>query len=147
MSHGNTSQGSVRPTVAVGGIALDERGRVLLIQRAQPPGAGLWTIPGGRVEPGESLARACARELREETGLEVEVGPVVEVLDRMGHEAGVLAYHFVIIDFLVHVRGGRLAPAGDANDARWCAPADLDALPLTEGLVPVLDRARVLAAG
>lgn len=139
--------GQVRPTVAVGGIALDERGRVLLIQRGRPPGEGLWTIPGGRVEPGETLIQACARELAEETGLDVEVGPVVEVLDRIDRDAaGALAYHYVIVDYLVSVRGGVLAPAGDARDARWCTPADLSALPLTRGLSPVLARARTLFA-
>ena len=149
---------AVRPTVAVGGIAFDDHGRVLLIQRDRPPSAGRWTIPGGRVEPGETLAQACARELAEETGLEVETGPLVEVLERIGRdpdaapnaqEAGgqgaALQYHFVILDFLVHVRGGRLAAAGDARDARWCTAADLAALPLTEGLEPVLERARALA--
>lgn len=144
---------AVRPTVAVGGIAFDDQGRVLLIQRGRPPSAGRWTIPGGRVESGETLAEACARELAEETGLVVQVGPLVEVLERIGRDpdgnadsgSTALQYHFVILDFLVHVRGGRLAAAGDARDARWCTTADLAALPLTEGLEPVIERARVLA--
>jgi ADP-ribose pyrophosphatase YjhB (NUDIX family) len=132
----------VRPEVAVGGIAFDERGRVLLVQRGRAPARGSWTIPGGRVEPGESLQQACAREFREETGLEIEVGEVAEVVDRMGRDGERLLYHFVIIDFLVTVRGGALAPGDDAMDARWCSEADLDALSLTSGLLPVLRRAR-----
>lgn len=136
----------VRPEVAVGGIAFDADGRVLLIQRGNPPSAGYWTVPGGRVEPGETLAEACRRELREETGLEVAVGPLVEALDRVHRDAGgALQYHFVILDYLVEITGGALAPASDVRDARWCAPADLDALPLTDGLLPVIERARALA--
>jgi 8-oxo-dGTP diphosphatase len=133
------------PVVAVGGIAFDAQGRVLLVQRGRPPGQGQWTIPGGRVELGESLQAACAREFREETGLDIEVGAVAEVVDRIGREGDALRYHFVIIDFLVTVRGGALAPADDAMDVRWCTEADLDALPLTSGLLPVLRRARARA--
>jgi 8-oxo-dGTP diphosphatase len=62
------------PTVAVGAFVFDPEGRVLLVERGQPPGAGLWTVPGGRLEPGETLAQGVAREVREETGLVVEVG-------------------------------------------------------------------------
>jgi 8-oxo-dGTP diphosphatase len=134
---------AVRPEVAVGGIAFDERGRVLLVQRGRPPAAGLWTVPGGRVEPGEPLAAACRRELREETGLEVAVGPLVEVVERFVRDpAGALRHHFVILDYLVEVTGGSLVPASDARDARWCEPAELESMALTEGLLPVIDRAR-----
>jgi 8-oxo-dGTP diphosphatase len=134
---------AVRPEVAVGGIAFDERGRVLLVQRGTPPSAGYWTVPGGRVEPGETLAAACRRELHEETGLEVVVGLLVEVVERIVRDpAGALRHHFVILDYLVEVTGGDLAPASDVRDARWCEPADLERLPLTGGLLPVIERAR-----
>jgi 8-oxo-dGTP diphosphatase len=143
-----TDAAAVRPEVAVGGIAFDERGRVLLVQRGRPPAAGLWTVPGGRVEPGETLAAACRREVHEETGLEVTVGALVEVVERfVRDQAGALRHHFVIHDYLVEVTGGSLAPASDAHDARWCEPADLERLPLTEGLLPVIDRARDTARG
>jgi ADP-ribose pyrophosphatase YjhB (NUDIX family) len=133
----------VRPEVAVGGIAFDERGRVLLVQRGTPPSVGSWTVPGGRVEPGETLDAACRRELHEETGLEVAVGPLVEAVERvMRDDAGALRHHFVILDYLVEVTGGALAPASDVRDARWCEPADLERLPLTDGLLPVIERAR-----
>ena len=138
-----------RVEVAVGGIAFDGSGRVLLVERGHPPATGRWTIPGGRVELGETVREACARELAEETGLEVEVGPLVEVVDRIGAATagGPPSYHFVIVDFLATVRGGRLTAGSDVTDARFCDAAELASLPLTDGLEPVLDRARELAGG
>lgn len=134
--------------VAVGGIAFDDQDRVLLIQRGREPGRGLWTVPGGHVELGEALHAAVARELREETGLEVEVGPQVELLERIGRDpAGAVAYHFVIIDFLVRVVGGVLEAGEDAADARYVGLEALAELPHTEGLLPVLQRALALARG
>lgn len=123
--------------VAVGGIVFDAEGRVLLIERGKPPGAGLWTVPGGRLEGPETLAQGVAREVHEETGLIVEVGPLSCVVERMGDD-----YHFVILDYLARVIGGTLAAGSDARDARWVASDELAALPLTDGLVAVLERAR-----
>lgn len=131
------------PQVAVGAIAFDADGRVLLVQRARQPGRGLWTVPGGRVELGESLRDAVAREVREETGLEVTVGDLVEVIERViRDDAGAVAYHYVIHDYLVSVSGGELCAADDAGDARWCDDDEVAALPLTGGLLPVLERAK-----
>jgi ADP-ribose pyrophosphatase len=136
-----------RPVVAVGGIAIDDD-RVLLIQRGREPGLGKWTIPGGRVELGESLRGACARELREETGLEVDVGELVELVERVVRGPdGAIAFHYVIHDFLVRVTGGALAAGSDVTDARFVRRADLDQLPVTDGLAPVVDRALALARG
>ena len=152
------------PVACVGGIAFDQRGRVLLVQRGNPPGEGLWSIPGGRVELGETLQEACARELWEETGLTVEVGPVAEVVDRIhrtrrrspasGNEGDEgdegdggdedIVFHYVIIDFLVEVvadpddQGGAGVvphPGQDARDARWLSEDELRELPVTEGPV------------
>ena len=129
----------MRPVVAVGAIVFDAAGRVLLVERGQPPAAGQWSVPGGKLEPGERLADAVAREVREETGLIVEVGPLVEVVERRGD-----GWHYVILDYLARATGGELAAASDARAARFVADAELAALPLTEGLLPVLARARAM---
>lgn len=129
------------PVVAVAGIVLDERGRVLLVQRGKPPGEGLWSVPGGKLEATETLAQAVTREVREETGLLVEVGPLACVIERIGDD-----HHYVILDYLAHVIGGTLAAASDARDARWVSSDGLAALPLTEGLLDVLARARATYA-
>jgi ADP-ribose pyrophosphatase YjhB (NUDIX family) len=137
----------VQPVVAVGAIAFDQDGRVLLVRRGRPPAAGLWTVPGGRIEPGESAADACAREVAEETGLEVEVVSLAEVIERVGRAAdGALEHHFVILDYLVRVRGGALAAASDATEAGWFTRQEVGGLPTTRGLVAVLERARALAS-
>lgn len=130
--------------VAVAAIVLDPEGRVLLVERGRPPGVGLWTVPGGRVEHGERLVDAVAREVLEETGVEVTVGPLVEVVERISPAPGG-AYHYVILDYLATAAPGP-APraADDARDARWVAPEDLAGMPLTEGLVPVIVRARAM---
>ena len=95
------------PVAAVGGVVL-EANCVLLVKRGAPPRQGEWSLPGGQLELGESLVEGVRREVREETGLDVEVGPVVEVFDR-GHrdEAGRIRYHFVIVDFVGRERGRR----------------------------------------
>jgi ADP-ribose pyrophosphatase YjhB (NUDIX family) len=127
----------VTPVVAVAAIVFDEVGCVLLVERARPPGVGLWTVPGGKLEWGESLVAAVAREVREETGLVVEVGALVEVVERTGD-----GYHFVILDYLARVTGGTLAPGSDARAVRFVDDAGLTELPLTDGLLAVLARAR-----
>lgn len=137
---------SGRPEVAVGGIAFDDDGRVLLIRRGQEPALGRWTVPGGRVELGETLREACARELAEETGLEVAANAVVEVVERMVRDdRGDVTHHFVIIDYLVDIRGGELGAHSDADDARFFTLEQAAELPLTDGLMPVLERALAIA--
>ena len=137
---------AAQPVVAVAAIVFDDAGRVLLIERGRPPGVGLWSVPGGRVELGESLAAAVAREVAEETGLTIEVGPLIEVVERVTATADG-TYHHVILDYLAWRTGDlTIAPraADDVRDARFVTAAELATLPLTDGLIPVIDRARAL---
>lgn len=127
------------PAIAVAGIVRDDEGRVLLIERGRPPGIGLWTVPGGKLEARETLAQAVAREVREETGLVVEVGALACVVERMAED-----YHYVILDYVARVVGGRLAAGSDARAAEFVDDARLATLPLTDGLLDVLARARVI---
>jgi 8-oxo-dGTP diphosphatase len=115
-----------RPVVGVGGVVIHE-GRVLLVKRGGEPLKGQWSLPGGVVEVGEALASAVARELREETGLDVEVGPMVDVVDRVLRDAsGRVQYHYVLVDFLCRPSGGVLRAATDADAAAWAALDDLE---------------------
>jgi 8-oxo-dGTP diphosphatase len=118
----------------VGAIVRDAAGRLLLIRRGHDPEAGAWSLPGGRVEPGESDAQALVREMREETGLTVQPGPLVGAVDRPGPGGSVLE----IRDYAATVTGGTLAAGDDAADARWVAAADVARLDLTAGLAGAL---------
>ncbi|MEU5265719.1 NUDIX domain-containing protein [Amycolatopsis sp. NPDC021455] len=113
----------------VGGIAFDSRGRLLLIRRRNDPGSGLWSLPGGRVEPGESDAMAVVRELREETGLDVIPGTLIGTVTRGPYE---------IHDYACEVTGGVLTAGDDASEARWSDAADLSALEAGGALVDLL---------
>lgn len=126
-----------RPTVAIAAIVFDADERVLVIQRGKPPGEGLWTVPGGHLELDETLAAGVAREVAEETGLVVEVGPLVEVVERAGD-----GYHFIILDYLARVISGSPSAGSDASAARFVTADELSRLPVTDGLVAVIDRAR-----
>ncbi len=118
----------------VGGVIVRD-GNLLLILRGRPPGAGLWSIPGGRVEPGESDTEALARELREETGLAVAVGALLGSVEISG---------FDVHDYLCTVTGGRLAAGDDAADARWVPLAEVEGLPVTAGLIETLRSWKVI---
>jgi 8-oxo-dGTP diphosphatase len=130
-----------RPVVGVGAVIV-RRGEVVLVKRGREPLLGMWSLPGGAVELGESLVDAVAREALEETGLRVEVGPLVEVVDRVHPDAdGRIEYHYVVIDYLCRARSGSLLAGSDAADVRWAGAHELAGLQVAEATVAVIKRA------
>jgi len=111
------------PLVGVGGVVVHEN-RVLLVQRGTEPLKGRWTIPGGLIDVGETLREAVIREVREETGLNVEPLELIELLDRIYREGERVRYHYVIADYLCRVEGGALHAASDAAAVRWVERAE-----------------------
>jgi len=111
------------PLVGVGAVIV-EAGRVLLVRRGGEPLKGHWSLPGGLVELGESLADGVVREIREETGLLVEPLELIELLDRIHRDGTRVQYHYVIADYLCRVRGGTLLAASDADAVRWVERAE-----------------------
>jgi 8-oxo-dGTP diphosphatase len=123
----------VRPEVCVGAIAVDE-GRLLLVRRGRGPAAGAWSVPGGRVEAGETLAEAVLRELAEETGLEGVCDELVGWVERMGPD-----HHYVILDFAVTVLEPREPRAGDdAAEGEWVPLEEVAHRRLADGLAEFL---------
>jgi len=118
----------------VGALVYDEQHRLLVVQRANEPGRGLWSLPGGRVEPGEDDPAAVAREVAEETGLQVSVGELVGEIERDA-PGGRL---YVIRDYEAETVGGTLTPGDDATDARFVDRDEFDALPTTTLLASTL---------
>lgn len=106
------------PLVGVGAVVVHQ-GRVLLVQRGTEPAKGKWSIPGGLIDLGEALSEAVVREVREETGLDVEPIELIELLDRIYREDDRVRYHYVIADYLCRVTGGELNAASDAAAVRW----------------------------
>lgn len=118
------------PIVGVAAVVL-RAGQVLLVQRGREPAKGLWGLPGGMLELGETVAEGVRREVWEECGVEIEVGPLVGVFEPMQRDdAGRLRYHYVVLDYLARYVGGELQAADDADDARWVSPAELEGLPM-----------------
>jgi 8-oxo-dGTP diphosphatase len=127
-----------RPFLAVS-AAIARDGRILLVRRARPPARGLFTLPGGVVEAGETLAAAVTREVREETGLEVEPVKLAgqrEVIVR--DAAGRVERHFVILAFACRWLAGEATPSEEVAEARWIAPRELAGLATTEGLAEII---------
>jgi ADP-ribose pyrophosphatase YjhB (NUDIX family) len=125
------------PIVGVGGVVID-RHRALLIRRGSEPLKGEWSIPGGMLELGEELAEGVRRELKEETGLDVEPLEIVAAFDRITREGERVKYHFVIVDYVCRRKRGRLKPASDVVDARWVRREDLPKYHLTEMATKVI---------
>ncbi len=118
----------------VGALVKDPDGRLLLIQRGHEPGAGLWSLPGGRIEPGETDQQAVVREIAEETGLRVTCGALLGSATFPGRPGDTV----VVRDYRATIIGGQLAAGDDAADARWVDDAELARLPLTVGLLEFL---------
>jgi ADP-ribose pyrophosphatase YjhB (NUDIX family) len=134
-----------RPIVGVGAVIVDQ-GRVLLVKRGSPPLLGEWSLPGGVVELGETLRAAAEREAREETGLIVKAGEVLEVLDRIVPDKdGAPQYHYVLIDFLCMVKGGKLHAGSDAGDVCWVRENELGKFKLEQPAVEVIRKAFLAA--
>ncbi|MCC7009267.1 MAG: NUDIX hydrolase [Acidobacteria bacterium] len=130
-----------RPIACVGAVILAGDG-VVLVRRGHPPLVGRWTLPGGALDLGESLRDGVRREAREETGLTVDVGPLVDVVDHVStDEDGRLEYHYVIVDYLCRVLDGVLTPGDDVDDARLVETTKLDAYALSRAATAVIRRA------
>jgi mutator protein MutT len=126
---------------AVGAVLLRSDGAVLLIQRGKPPAEGTWTLPGGKVEPGEDAHAAVVREVREETGLDVRSARWVERVTVASAHA-----RFEIDEFVCDFEEGEPRAGDDARACRWCDDAALDALGVTEAVRDVVRRARATVA-
>jgi ADP-ribose pyrophosphatase YjhB (NUDIX family) len=124
------------PVVAVGAVVIVEPDHVVLIQRANPPAQGSWTLPGGKVARGESLAEAVRREVGEETGLDVEVGALIEVVELVSD-----THHYVVLDYVAHAKGGALVAGDDAADARSVHVSELGRYGVTEAVARVVSAA------
>jgi 8-oxo-dGTP diphosphatase len=121
-----------RPIVGVGAIIVHE-GKILLEKRKNAPGKGKWSVPGGLVELGESIEQAVIREVREETGLEVEEPRLIDVVDDVSlDEKGAVKYHFVIVDYVINVMRGVPKAASDAEDLKWVPFSGVEAYDLTK---------------
>ncbi len=118
------------PIVGVAAVVV-RAGQVLLVQRGREPGKGLWGVPGGVLELGETVIDGVRREVREECGIEIEVGPLLGVFEpQQRDDAGRLRYHYVVLDYLARYVSGKLRAADDADDARWVALDALESLPM-----------------
>jgi len=120
-----------QPIVGVGAVIIKD-GKIALIKRGNEPARGKWTIPGGLVELGESPEKAVVREAKEETGLDVENPGLVDVVSNVDlDENGKVKYHYVIIDYLVHVTAGDAEAGSDAVELRWIQFDEVEKFDLT----------------
>jgi 8-oxo-dGTP diphosphatase len=115
-----------QPVVGVGAVVVRD-GKALIIKRAHEPRKGEWSLPGGLLELGESLQDAVRREIKEETSLDIAVGPIIETFDRVHRdEDGKVRYHFVIVDFVCSATDGEAVPGSDADGVAWVRANEID---------------------
>jgi 8-oxo-dGTP diphosphatase len=140
---------SERPVAVVGVVCLDGAGHVLLIRRGTPPRLGEWSIPGGRIEWGETAMAAARRELLEETGIEAEILGLVDVVDGLftSRTSGETTRHYVMVDYVARATGGTLQAGDDAADAAWFALDALEPLGLWVETTRVIAQAAIMAQG
>jgi 8-oxo-dGTP diphosphatase len=133
-----------RPIVGLGAIVWKD-GRVLMVQRGRPPRAGIWSLPGGAQDLGETVAEGIRREIVEETGIEIELLGLVEVIDSVQRDAaGRVLYHYTIVDYAARWIGGDAIAGDDAAAVAWVDPADLHRLDLWDETIRVIEKSRAL---
>ena len=134
-----------RPLVGVGGVVISN-GRALLVKRGGPPLEGQWSIPGGMLEVGETLLEGVRRELLEETGIDVRVGELIEVFERINRDGdGKARYHFVVLDYLCKAANGEARAGSDVTAVAWAKPEELASYALTETATRVILKAFEMA--
>ena len=126
----------------MGAVVFNAQDQILLIKRGKAPHYDRWMVPGGSLEWGETLKQGAVREVREETGIEIEIETFVELIEAITPDGS--GYHFVIIDYAAHAVGGKLAAASDATDAVWAPAEALSEYDLTPELLVVIKKARQL---
>ena len=131
-----------QPLVGLGAVVWKD-GRVLMVQRGKPPRAGIWSLPGGAQMLGETVTQGIRREIAEETGVEIELLGLLEVIDSVQHDAaGRILYHYTIIDYVARWAGGEAVAGDDAAAVAWVDPADLHRLDLWDETVRVVEKSR-----
>lgn len=135
------------PLTGVGGLIVDED-MVLVVKRENEPGRGLWSVPGGVLELGETTREGAQREIKEETGIDAELDRLLDVIDSITRdEKGVICYHYVLVEFLGHPVGGQLAAATDVKEAIWASLEDLNSLQTTRTLRRLIEKAGLKKLG
>jgi len=129
-----------RPLIGVGAVVFNAGHEILLIKRGKAPHYGRWMVPGGTLEWGETLEAAAVREVREETGIEIEIEAFVEIIEAL--TPGPEGFHYVIMDYAARAVSGTLAAGSDALDAVWVPVERLGDLDLTPELLRVIEKAR-----